>query len=133
MGHYLNASADITFGSPEAVIQAAHKLQPDTEPLIATLDAAWAVIENAWQQCGEEAGVSFDTAASPEDALTAYLWSGGKWYGHDFEVFTEGLKGLATGAFDFNEDVDVIWRERLHADGTITQHKGTIIYEGDEG
>ena len=129
MGYYLDADFDLEFVSTEALIQAAHALQSTDVGLVSTPSAAWDVIAEGWEQCGENAEIQLKDA----DGLVFYGWSSGKWYGADWETFSEALKGRAVGTVDFNEGVDAIWRERLHADGTITQHPGTIIYADDRG
>lgn len=124
MGYYLSADFSMEFTSPEAVIEAAKRLGSHAS----SVDAAWDVIDTAWRACGEEGDFHV-----PE-ALKAYGWSSGKWYSRDFKRFTDALVGLAHGIFDFseNEGEDRFWRERLHADGTVSQHPGKIVYEGDE-
>jgi hypothetical protein len=133
MGYYLNVNGAFEFVSDEALIQAAHRLMPEDVSLVSDAQGAWQVIINAWEECGENAELELASDLKPEMShLAFYCWSAGKWYGGDWERLSAALVGLATGTLDCNEDIDVIWRERLHADGTITQHPGRIVYEGDE-
>jgi hypothetical protein len=97
--------------------------------LVSDAQGAWQVLINAWEECGENSELELNPELSH---LRFRCWSAGKWYGGDWERFSAALVGLATGTLDCNEDIDVIWRERLHADGTFTQHNGVIVYEGDE-
>jgi hypothetical protein len=134
VGYYLNVNGTFEFKSEEALIEAAHRLQPSDVGLVTDVQSAWQVIISAWEECAEYPEFALpsdeDGAASP---LVFFCWApGGKWYSSDWERMSAALVGLATGTLDCNEDIDVIWRERLHADGTFTQHPGKIVYEGDE-
>lgn len=133
MGYYLNVNGAFEFASDEALIQAAHRLMPEDVALVTDANGAWQVIIDAWEECGENAELELASDLKPEMShLAFYCWSAGKWYSSDWERLSAALVGLATGTLDCNEDIDVIWRERLHADGTFTQHPGVIVYEGDE-
>jgi hypothetical protein len=133
MGYYLNVNADFTFNSDEALIQAAHRLIPEDAALVTDANGAWQTIINAWEECGENAELELASDINPEFShLRFRCWSAGKWYPGDWERLSAALVGLAAGTLDCNEDIDAIWRERLHADGTFTQHPGKIVYEGDE-
>jgi hypothetical protein len=133
MGYYLNVNGDFDFLTDEALIQAAHRLQPEDVGLVTDAQGAWQVVINAWEECGENAELELGSDLNPElSHLRFRCWSAGKWYSSDWERLSNALVGLATGVLDCNEDIDAIWRERLHADGTVTEHPGKIVYVGDE-
>lgn len=129
MGYYLNADVRLTFASEEAVVQAAQALTSEDQMLPANAEAAWDVIENAWEECSEFA----DTMSRDDAPLLLSSYANGKWYSGEWKRFSEALAGRVTGVVDFDESAHEQWRERFHADGTITQHAGKVVYEGDEG
>jgi hypothetical protein len=75
---------------------------------------------------------AMDVSSPDPSALHIVGWTAGKVSYDDDERIVRLQDAHASGTIDGRGEDGLYWRLRFHGDGRMTEHKGEIVYLGDE-